>query len=238
MAQTKKQPTKAKIKRVSSKSTYLEATQGEENTNTTSFMPGYGEEGVKPKRQSNPVIGAVIIGIILVVILLAKNGLIVSAVVNGHPIPSWQFYQTMAKRYGQQTLEGLITEKLIADAASKEGVSVSQNDINSRENEMVKNVGGDVKLDDLLKYQGITKNDFDSQIRMQLSVERILSKKETISNSDIDNFIATNSGKFVASDTAGMREEAKKAILDQKIGAEVQPWFDNLKKNAKILKFL
>ena len=43
-------------------------------------------------------------------------------------------------------------------------------------NDLVKTLGPDVKLDDLLKYQGMTKTDFENQIRLQLTVEKILGK--------------------------------------------------------------
>lgn len=171
-------------------------------------------------------------------LLLTNKSLLVSAVVNGKPIWSWQLNKTMSSRFGKQTLEGMISESLIADEARKSGVVVAQSDIDAKQAEVLKSLGGNVKLDDLLKYQGMTKSDFDNQIRLQLTVQKILGKDMVISDTDVDNFIASNAAQLVATEEAMMRTEARQAIMDQKIGEKLQPWFLELKQKAKILRFL
>lgn len=171
-------------------------------------------------------------------LLLTNKSLLVSAVVNGKPIWSWHLNKTMTSRFGKQTLEGMISESLIADEARKSGVIVSQADIDTKQLDVLKSLGGNVKLDDLLKYQGMTKSDFDNQIRLQLTVQKILGKDMVISDTDIDNFIASNAAQLVATEEAMMRTEARQAIMDQTIGEKLQPWFLELKQKAKILRFL
>lgn len=171
-------------------------------------------------------------------LLLTNKSLLVAAVVNGKPIWSWQLNKTMTARFGKQTLEGMISESLIADEARKSGVVVSQTDIDAKQADVLKSLGGNVKLDDLLKYQGMTKPDFDNQIRLQLTVQKILGKDMTITDADVNNFIASNGAQLVATDEAMMRTEARQAILDQKVGEKLQPWFLELKQKAKILRFL
>jgi hypothetical protein len=188
------------------------------------------------KTNHNALYGAIVVAVIVAGILLFKNGYIVSATVNGQPIFTWQLVGQVMSRYGKQSLENMITEKMITGEASKNGISVTQSDIDSRENTMVKQFGSGVTLAQLLQYQGMTKKDLDGQMRIQLEVEKILSKDITISDLDVSNYLASNSAKFTATDEATLKSDAKNALLQEKISAKIQPWFDNVKKNAKVMR--
>lgn len=172
-------------------------------------------------------------------VLIANKQWVVAGLVNGRPIWSWELNNVMTSRFGKQTLEGMISEALIAEEARKAGVTVSQIELETKENEIVKSLGGgDVKIDDLLKYQGITKADFDNQIRLQLTVQKVLGKNLVITDADVDSYIATNRATLTATEPAALKVEAKQAILDAKVGEKLQPWFTELKNKAKILRFL
>lgn len=175
----------------------------------------------------------------LFLILIATNkGWVVAAVVDGRPIFSWQLHQTLRTRYGQQTLEGMIGEVLIAKEAQKSGVSVSDEDLKAKQKEILSSLGTEVTLTDFLKFQGLTESDFNQQLKMQLTVERLLTKSMDISQSDIDNFIATNAASLVATQPAELREEAKKAIISNEVNEKLQPWFLELRQKSNVMKFL
>ncbi len=180
----------------------------------------------------------VILLVLLLILFLTNKGLIFAAIVNGRPIFRWDLNRVMSSRYGQQTLENMINEQIIADEAKKAGVTVTQEEIDAKEKELVASLGENVKLDDLLKYQGMSKSDFDDQIRLQFIVQKVLGKDITITDEEIANYIATNGGQLTATDPAKLKEEARQAILDKKIGEKVQSWFLDIQKNAKVVKFL
>ncbi|MBI2404924.1 SurA N-terminal domain-containing protein [Candidatus Gottesmanbacteria bacterium] len=207
-----------------------------------SFVPPY-PEPILPNQSTGFlqkyrlfILGFLILA--LIGLFVTNKGLLLAAIVNGKPVFRWDLNRVLVSRFGQQTLENMISEELIADAAKKAGVAVSQAEIDAKEKELVDSLGGNVKIEDLLKYQGMTKNDFDDQIRLQLTVQKVLGKDIVISENDIDNFIATSSAMLRATDPAGLKEEARQAILDKKIGEKLQPWFLELKQKANILKFL
>ncbi len=184
---------------------------------------------------------SLIIGILVLLLLglfVTNKGLLVAALINGKPIFRWDLTRALTSRFGQQTLESMINERLIADAARKAGVFVSQGEVDAKEQDIVKGLGENVKLEDLLKYQGMTKSDFDSQIRLQMTVQKILGKDIVLTDADINNFIATNGATLRATDPGKLKDEARQAILDKKIGEKLQPWFLELKQKANILKFL
>ncbi len=206
------------------------------DTKTENLMP---IESAKPKHRfpvTKVALAVVIIG--LVAIFVSNKGLLVAAIVNGRPIFRWQLNSVMASRYGAQTLDNMISQALINEEAGKAGVTVSQSDIAKKESALLASLGGNVSIDDILQYQGMTKSDFEDQLRLQLTVEKLLGKDITITAAEIDNYIATSGAMLTATDEAGMREEAKQAIFSQQINDKLQTWFSGIKTKASILRFL
>lgn len=201
--------------------------------------PSYSEPRLypsKPMQKKTIVIG--ILALALIVLLVTHKGWFVAAVVDGKPIFSWQLNSALRSRFGQQTLEGMIGEMLIAQRARVEGVVVSKSDVDKKQAEVLGSLGENVKLDDLLKFQGLTKADFENQLKLQLTVERLLTKNLSITDTDIDAYIATNRATLVATDPAKLKEEAKQAIKTNIVNEKLQTWFTEIRKNAKVLKFL
>jgi hypothetical protein len=182
----------------------------------------------------------VIIGLLTVALLFAlalSKGYILVAIVNNKPIFRFQLNQTMMSRFGKQTLEGMISESLIGDEAKKLGVTITQEDIDRQEEEVLKSFGGKVSLDELLKFQGTTKKEFDSQIKLQLLVNKMLEKDVVVTDEEIKAYREANSAIMVSSDEASLTQEAKMTLTEQKINEKIQPWFTELKNKAKIFKF-
>ncbi len=194
---------------------------------------------IPPKSKSGLQWSVVLLGLLFIVaVYAASKGYIIAAIVNGSPVFRWDVNRMLETRYGQQTLESMISEKMIGDAAVKQGVVITQKDIDAKTAEVVKSLGPNVKLDDLLKYQGMNKSDFEHQISLQLTVERILGKDVNVTDTEINDFIEKNKETLVATDEAGMRGEAREALTSQKINEKIQPWFASLKQNAKVVRLM
>ncbi|MBI5620813.1 hypothetical protein HY949_03480 [Candidatus Gottesmanbacteria bacterium] len=201
--------------------------------------PMLNTETMTPKPKFNTKVLYLVVGLLaLSALLLANKSLLVAAVVDGRPVWSWELNRILVDRYGKQTLEGMISEKLIEGEAGKAGVVMNPADVKAREEEIVKGLGGGMSLYEILKIQGLSKDEFDRQITLQLTVQKLLGKDLTITEGDIDNYIATNRATLAATEAASLRMEAKQAILDAHIGEKLQPWFNELKTKAKILRFL
>lgn len=183
-------------------------------------------------------IAAVIVILAALGIFLGSRGYIVAAMVNGKPIFHWDLSMALQSRFGAQTLESMISERLIADTAQKSGITITSNEIEAKMNTLLKSLGPDVKIEDLLKYQGMTKADFDQQIRLQLTVEKILGKDVTVEDKEVDDYVAKNRDTMTATDEAAIRGEARDTLLSQKISEKIQPWFADLKAKATIMRLV
>lgn len=181
-----------------------------------------------------------LVAILAVAVLayMGTKGYIVAALVNGNPVFRWEVSRELDAKFGAQIIENMISEKLIAEAAMKNKVVISDKDVESKLNEIVTSLGANVKLDDLLKYQGMTKEDFQHQIRLQMTVEKILGKDVTVSDAEIADFITKNKETMTATDEAALNGEARASLTSQKINEKIQPWFAQLKKDAKIVKLM
>jgi hypothetical protein len=183
-------------------------------------------------------IGTVIVALVILGTFAYKNGFIVSATVDGQPIFSWQLTGELMRRYGKQTIEGMITEKMIDIESNREGVAITQKDIDARQAEMLKEFGGEVKLEDVLAMQGLTKKDFDRQVSVQLAVEKMLTKGFTVTDEDVTNYLATNSATFTATDEAVLKADVRRTLQDEFIAKTFQSWFTGLKDKASIVRFV
>ena len=197
---------------------------------------------IEPPQPARPFplkkVAIIVIVLGLVAIFMSNKGLLVAALVNGKPIFRWQLTRVLTSRFGGQTLESMISQALIDEEARKAGISVPQEDIAKKESDLVQSLGGSMSLDDVLKYQGMTKADFEDQLRLQITVEKLLGKDITITDDEITNYIATSGSTLTATDEAGLREEAKQAIFSQQINEKLQTWFSEIRTKAKILRFL
>ena len=184
--------------------------------------------------------GVIVVGLCLVagLYMLVSRGYVVAALVNGKPIFGWEVNSAVMSRYAAQTLESMISERLIADTAAREKIVITQAAVDENINNLVSTLGPNVKLEDVLKYQGMTKNEFNDQVRLQMTVEKILGKDITITDAEIDDFISQNKETLTATDEAGLRKEAQDALMSQKINEKIQPWFTQMKEEAKIVRLL
>jgi len=206
------------------------------DTKTENLMPSV--PGMPKSPMPIAKIALVILVLGLIALFISNKGLLVAAVVDGKPIFRWELNNVLVSRFGKQTLEGMISERLIAQEAVKAGVGISQADIDAKTKALVDSLGGGMTIDQLLQYQGMTRADFDSQLKLQMTVEKILGRDITVTDEEVVNYIATNSATLTATAEADLKVEAREAIMSQRINEKLQPWFTGLKEKANILRFL
>lgn len=192
----------------------------------------------KKKRPMWHIMVVVLLIVGLIGLLITNRSMFIAAIVNGQPIFRWDLNSVLATRYGQQTLDGMLTERLIADEAKKTNISISQAEIDARGEEILKSFGSTLSVEEFLKLQGLSKAEFDTQLKLQLTVQKILSKDLVITDTDISNYIASNSATLIATEPGAMKEEAKNAILDMHVSEKFQTWIQEIREKASIQRFL
>jgi hypothetical protein len=179
-------------------------------------------------------------GLLLIagLVLITNKSLLVVATVNGQPIFRWELSKVLMDQFGKQMVDAMVTERLIANAAKQANVVITQKDIDAKEQDIVKSFGGKVTVDELLKFQGMTKASFDSQIKTQLIVSKIVGKDITVTDADVTAYIEKNKETMTATDEATLKSDAKTAVFNQKVSEKVQPWFTNIRTKANVQTFI
>lgn len=197
------------------------------------------KSSVKDKlKQPRVFIPLIIIVLILVAFFL--RSLFIAALVNGQPITRFSIIAELEKQGGKQTLSSMISQVLISQEAKKKNIQVSQKELNDE----VKKVEDSLKqqgqnLDTALAAQGMTKQDLSMQMKLRISVEKLLADKIKVTDKEVADYIEKNKDTFPAE----MKEaEINKAVGDQlkqqRMASASQSWIEELNKNAKINYFV
>jgi len=186
----------------------------------------------------------IVLGVILLVGVLAfvKKDWFVAAVVNRQPITTFELYQNLKTKYGEEVLTQIIRDKLIFQEANRHNLRVSQSEIDKRIKEVEGQVGGQEQLKEALRSRNIAESDFRTQIKTQILVEKLLEDQIKVSEGEVDDFIAQNpSDPNVAGTEDGKgpnREALREQLRSEKLNEKFQSWYQNLEKKANILKFI
>ena len=173
-------------------------------------------------------------------VLFYFKGLFIVATVNGQPVTRIALIQELEKRNGKQMLSSLVTQILIEQEAQKQNISVSKEEIDNE----VKKVEEGLKkqgqtLDAALGFQGLTKNDFIAQIKLQKLVEKMLAKDIKVTDKEVADYIATNKDSIPTDlKPEEVTASAKQQLEQQKLSTKAQPWIEGLQSKAKINYFV
>lgn len=166
------------------------------------------------------------------------RGKFLAGIVNGQPIFKFQLTKRLYSQYGRQVLEDLIVEKLILQEAKKKGISISKEELSQSIEKIKDQLGPQADLDSVLALQGIKKSDFESQLKVQILVKKLLEKEISISDEEVAKFIKENRKLMEATTEAELAQEAKERLTNQSVTERLNPWIDELIKKAKILSFV
>ncbi len=190
------------------------------------------------KRRMGLILFVAAVVIILGFIIIKNRSLFVVATVDGMPIWRPAFESRIVSVNGQKILDQMVNEQIILNAAAKKGVTVTPQEIDIQITEIQKTLPQGTTLEQALSGQGITLDDLKRRLLIQMLVEKMMTSEIKISDSEIDEYLTQNKDFLTATDEAGLRNEAKQAILNQKKNTEFQTIFTNLQKSAKVNRYL
>lgn len=182
----------------------------------------------------------ILISLFLLFALIWKfKDYLVVAVVNGQPISRWELTNKLIRRFGEQTLDDIINERLLLAALRQKGIFITPQELDDKIGQIEEKLEDSLPLSEALKAQGLTAEEFRRQIEIQLSIDKFFDKEATSSPSEIEEYISQNSQAYKdATDPASVREEVRAVLRQQKMRDLFDRWFAEIKKNAKIAKFL
>lgn len=164
----------------------------------------------------------------------------VVAIVNGQPITRLSIIQQLEKQGGKQVLNVAVTKVLIEQEARQKSITVSQKEMDDELKKTETSLAAQGQsLDQALATQGMTRNDYVDQVRLQLLLQKLVGKNVAVSDKEVTDYVEQN--KASIPETSNM-DEVRKSVTEQlkqqKLNAKVQTLLEELQKKAKINYFL
>jgi hypothetical protein len=182
----------------------------------------------------------VLIAVILLIVGLGyKNkNLFLAGMVGKTPIFKWQLDQALEKKYGKQEFDAMVIDALVQKEAASKKISITQKELTDKEDSIKKQLPANTTLEDFLKTQGMTKEDFNTAIKNQLLVEKLLSNDIKVTDAEIEDFITKNKESFSSSDSAAIKQQATDYLQQQKLSQKFQDWLTEVKKQITVQSYL
>lgn len=141
------------------------------------------------------------------------------AAVNGQKISKADFDKKLeAGPAGKSTLTQLVQQSLVDQYATDNKITVSDDEINKRENDIkVKYPAG--QFDQILKQQGLTEPDVRNILRQQIVIEKAVSKDVKVSDADVKAYFDKNHATLDKPEQVRARHIL---VADSKTAADVE----------------
>ena len=178
--------------------------------------------------------------IVIALLLIIFKSVFIVAIVNGQPISRAAYNQMLEAQAGKQVMNALVTQKLIEEYASSKHVSVSQSEIDAQ----MKTIQGQLAkqgqtLDTALAAQGMSRDDFMTQLRLQILVKKLLADKIKVSDKEITDYINTNKDSLPTGlSDAQLKSQVQQQLEQQKLSQQAQLLVQQLQQKAKIQYFV
>lgn len=190
---------------------------------------------VRSKKFIIPVVLLVVLGL-----LYLFKGVFVSATVNGQPISRLAVVKELEKTGGKRTLDNLITKELILQEGKKKNISITQKDLDGQ----LKTIEGNLKqqgmtIDQALQAQGMSRKALNDELRVQLTVQKLVGSNIVVSDKEVQDYIEQNK-EFLQSTNPDQEPDAnqiREQLKQQKLQEKTQKYIEDLRKNAKISYF-
>jgi len=181
----------------------------------------------------------IIVAVIVVVLLVyLGRGLVIAATVNGSPISRSAVIQQLEKSYGKTTLDSMITEKLVNDAARAKHIVITNDVINAE----IKTTEDQVKakygtLAAALAANGMTMNDLKANIILHKEMEQLVADKLNVTDQEIAQYIKDNKVSVPKGQEATINAQIKTQLQASKLNDAGNAMVSALRSQAKIHYF-
>ncbi len=180
------------------------------------------------------------VAVILALVIYRFKGVLVAATVNGEPISRISLINQLEKQGGKTILDNLVTNALILQEAKKQKVTVTQQEISdqiTKISDNLKKQGQD--LDQALASQGMTKNDLNDQIKLQIIVQKLAGQGIEVTDKEAQDYFNQNKTAYPKnSKFETVKDQIISDLKSQKLNEKISKWLNDLRTNAKISYFV
>ncbi len=174
--------------------------------------------------------------------LLAQKyrGLILAGTVDSSPISRSELNKKMVEKYGAQTLDEIINERILEGQLKKNNISISDQEVNDEMAKVIKDYGGEEAFKSALSQYGLTEDKAKDSIKQSLGLKKLveMNYKVEITADQIKKYFDDNKTQFTDKKLEEVSDSIKDTLYQQEIYAKTQEWFTGVRKAAKVVTFI
>lgn len=191
------------------------------------------------KKVRYTLVGVLSVGLLL--LLLGKY--MVVAWVDNKPVTRFEYYSVMDKKFGNETRENLIVEKLFMSEAAKRRVSVTNQEVSDEIKKIEERAGGADQLAQALQANGMSQEDLNQRIKLELLKQKMFGEGITVSDEELDKYIEENKQSLpttitdnTSSESARLKEGLKEQLKQQKVDEDFNKWLSEVLKSSRVVR--
>lgn len=171
-----------------------------------------------------------ILAIVLIIVLIKPpfgGGTEAVATVNGVKISKDKLYDSLVKQGGTSTLDNMITQELIDQAAEDANVTVTEADIDKEIENLKKSFGSEDEFQQTLAQYGMTEDSLREDAATQVTIRKILEPQVKVTDDDIKTYYDQNKASMATPAQirashilVATKEEAEAILKELKGGAD------------------
>ncbi|CAM3463928.1 peptidylprolyl isomerase [Paenibacillus lupini] len=171
-----------------------------------------------------------ILAIVLIIVLIKPpfgGGTEAVATVNGVKISKDKLYDSLVKQGGTSTLDNMITQELIDQAAKDANVTVTEADIDKEIANLKKSFGSEDEFQQTLAQYGMTEDSLREDAGTQVTIRKILEPQVKVTDDEIKTYFDQNKASMATPAQirashilVATKEEAEAILKDLKGGAD------------------
>lgn len=198
----------------------------------------------KFKRPSNGFIAKLVLIVTLgsVLFLLAQKyrGQFIAGTVNSVPVTRYELNQKMAEKYGKETFDAIVSERLLVQALKKNNIVITDKEVSDEMAKIIADYGSQDAFNAALSQYGLTADKAKESIKQSLSLKKLIEKtyKIEITDAAVKKYFDDNKTLFTGKKFEDVTQNIKDTLYQQEIYTKSQEWFSGIRKDAKVVSFI
>lgn len=176
---------------------------------------------------------AVLLAAGLVFFWYKTNSWPIVAMVGLRPVTRFEIAQGLFARGGKSEIDNRVLELQVQEEFRSRGVKVTSQEVDAKIEEIKKNLGPNADLETILSARGLTMTDYRRQLELLLGAEKAVSANVTISDEEVNSYLASNKESMINASGEASLAEAREAVRLTKVDEQIKLLIEQVKSKYK-----
>lgn len=180
------------------------------------------------------------LGVVIFLLVQKNRSMFIAGTVNKSPISRMELNTKMAEKYGEQTFEEIVSERLLAENLKKYKITVTDQEVQDELTKIKAQYGGEEQFQAAITQFGMTEEKAIQSIKQSIGLKKIIEtqNKIEIKDEDISKYFTENKDSFTGKKLEDVSTEIKEILYQQEVYTLSQDWYSQVRKDASVSNFL